>query len=154
MRLLQLANRLFVSILIRSGIDLKQQVAFVDNVAFLKRNIHNVTADPRRYVHELDSCGSASEPVPIYYLFLLRFAHRDFRGWWALRNQLLVVAAHEPKTQRDNGVVACAESSSRMVLWVFITIYSFFCRLAVSSNRDGSVITCDRLSVFLRRVRR
>jgi hypothetical protein len=102
-RLLQLANRLFVSILIRSGIDLKEQVASVDNVAFLKRNIHNVTADPRRYVHELDRCGSAGELVPIYYLFLLRFAHRDFRGWWALRNHLLVVAAHEPKTQRDNG---------------------------------------------------
>src|ERR1700730_16184988 len=102
LRLLQLAKRLFVSILIRSGIDLKEQIAFVDNVAFLKRNIHNVTADSRRYIHQLDCCRSAGELVPIHYLFLLCLAHRDLRGWGALRHRLLVVTACEPKTERGN----------------------------------------------------
>src|SRR5258708_8901816 len=102
LRLLQLSKRLFVSILIRSGIDLKEQIAFVDNVAFLKRNIHNVTADSRRYVHQLDFCRSAGELVPIHYLFLLRLAHSDLRGWGARRHRLLVVTACEPKTERDD----------------------------------------------------
>src|SRR5258708_20185506 len=81
LRLLQLANRLFVSILIRARIDLKEQIAFVDNVAFLEGNIDNVTADPRRYRHQFDRCGSAGELVPVHYFLLIRFADRDLRGW-------------------------------------------------------------------------
>src|SRR6266404_8491445 len=95
LRLLKLANRLFVNILIRARIDLKEQIAFVDKVAFLKGNIDNVTADPRCYTHQLDRCGSAGELIPIHHLLLLRFADRDLRGWWALRHRLLVVAARE-----------------------------------------------------------
>src|SRR5258708_37250371 len=93
LRLLQLANRLVVSILIWSRIDLKEQIAFVDNVAFFKGNIDNVTADPRRYCHQLDRCRSAGELVPIHHLLLLRVAARDLGRWWALRRWLLVVAA-------------------------------------------------------------
>src|SRR5260221_279352 len=81
LRLLQLTNRLVVSILIGPRIDLKEQIAFVDNVAFLKGNIDNVTADPRRYRDQLDSCGSSGELVPIRHLLLLRFADRDLRSW-------------------------------------------------------------------------
>src|SRR5260221_14785663 len=92
LRLLQLANRLFVRILIRARIDLKEQIAFVDNGAFLKGNIDNVTADPRRYRHQLDRCGSAGELVPIHYFLLLGFTDRDLWGWWAMRCRLLVVA--------------------------------------------------------------
>ena len=102
LRLLQQSNRLFVSILIRSGIDLKEQIAFVDNVAFLKRNIHNVTADPGCYIHQLDCRRSAGELVPIHYLFLLRSAHRDLWGWWALGHRWLVVTACEQKTEHGN----------------------------------------------------
>jgi hypothetical protein len=36
-------------------------------------------------------------------------------------------------------VVGSAETSSGTILCVFIAIYSFFCRLAVSSNCDGVV---------------
>jgi hypothetical protein len=39
----------------------------------------------------------------------------------------------------QSGVVGFAEASLRTVLCVFIAIYSFFCRLAVSSNCDGVV---------------
>jgi hypothetical protein len=72
---------------------LKEQIAFVDNVAFLKGNIDNVTADRRRYCHQLDRCGSAGELVPINYFLLLRFADRDLGRRWTLRRRLLVVAA-------------------------------------------------------------
>ena len=51
-----------------------------DNVAFLKRNIDNVTADPGRYRHQLDRCGSAGELIPVGHVLLLRFADRDFRS--------------------------------------------------------------------------
>src|SRR3981081_510374 len=81
LRLLQLANRLVVSILIRARIDLKKQIAFVDNIAFLKGNIDNVTADPRRYRHQFDRYGSAGELVPVHYFLLIRFADRDLRSW-------------------------------------------------------------------------
>src|SRR5258705_7455306 len=81
LRLLQLANRLVVSILIRARIDLEKQITFVDNVAFLKGNIDNVTADPRRYRDQLDRCGSSGELVPIHHLLLLRFADRNLRSW-------------------------------------------------------------------------
>jgi hypothetical protein len=77
---------------------LKEQIAFVDKVAFFKGNIDNVTANPRRYRHQLDRCGSAGELVPINYFLLLRFADRDLGRWWALRHRLLVVAGCEPKT--------------------------------------------------------
>ena len=60
---------------------MKEQIAFVDKVAFLKGNIDYVTADPRCYRHQLDRCGSAGELVPIDYFLLLRFADRDFWGW-------------------------------------------------------------------------
>src|SRR6267378_7163139 len=96
LRLLQLANRLFVNILIRARIDLKEQIAFVDNVAFLKGNIDNVTTDPRRYRHQLDRSSSSGELVPIDHLLLLRFADRNLGRWWALRRRLLVVSAGEP----------------------------------------------------------
>ena len=46
LRLLQLANSQFASVLIWSRIDLKEQICFVDNVACPKGNIDNVTADP------------------------------------------------------------------------------------------------------------
>src|SRR4029077_19242305 len=84
LRLLQLANRLVVSILIGSRIDLKEQIAFVDKVAFLKGNIDYVTADPGRYRDQLDRCGSAGELVPIHYFLLLRLADRDLRSWEAM----------------------------------------------------------------------
>jgi len=71
---------------------LKEQIAFVDNVAFLKGNIDNVTAYPRRYRHQLDRCGSAGELVPIHYFLLLGFTDRDLWGWWTMRCRLLVVA--------------------------------------------------------------
>ena len=38
-----------------------------------------------------------------------------------------------------SGVVGSAETSFGPILCVFIAIYSFFCRLAVSSNCDGVV---------------
>jgi hypothetical protein len=61
LRLLQLANRLFVSILIRARIDLKQQIAFVDNVAFLKGNFDNGVSvgvdDPRLCLSRPKLCG-------------------------------------------------------------------------------------------------
>jgi hypothetical protein len=44
---------------------LKEQIAFVDNAAFFKRNIDNVTANPRRYCHQLNRCRSSGELVPI-----------------------------------------------------------------------------------------
>src|SRR5260370_28870374 len=81
LRLLQLANRLFVSILIRARIDLKEQIAFLNNVAFLKGNIDNVTADPRRYRPQLDRCASAAELAPLPSFLLIRFANRDLRSW-------------------------------------------------------------------------
>src|SRR5258706_6041474 len=98
LRLLQLANRLVVSILITPRIDLKEQIAFVDNVAFLKGNIDNVTADPRRYRDQLDRCGSSGELVPVHHLLLFRFADRNLGRWWTMRRWLLVVAAGQPKT--------------------------------------------------------
>src|SRR5260221_9472043 len=81
LRLLQLANRLVVSILIGPWIDLKEQISLVDNVAFLKGYVDNVTADPRCYTHQLDRCGSAGELVPIHHLLLLRFADRHLGSW-------------------------------------------------------------------------
>src|SRR4029077_14091844 len=93
LRLLELTNRLLVSMLIRSGIDLKEQIAFVDNVAFLKGNIDNVTADPGRYRYQLNRCGSAGELVPIHHFLLLGFADCDLGPWWAMGRGLLVVAA-------------------------------------------------------------
>jgi len=49
----------------------------VDNVAFLKGNIDNVTANPRRYCHQPNRCRSSGELVPIHYFLLLRFADRQ-----------------------------------------------------------------------------
>src|SRR5258708_27044373 len=98
LRLLQLANRLLVIILIRARIALDKQITFVDNVAFLKGNIDNVTADPRRYRDQLDRSGSSGELVPIHYLLLLRFTHRDLGRWWTICRRLLVVAACHPKS--------------------------------------------------------
>ena len=53
----------------------------MDKVAFLKGNIDNITADPGRYIHQIDRRRSASELVPIRHLLLLRFADRNLRGW-------------------------------------------------------------------------
>src|SRR5258708_14376417 len=81
LRLLQLANPLVLSILIRARIALEKQITFVDKFAFLKGNIDNVTADPRGYRDQLDRCGSSGELVPIHHLLLLRFADRNLRSW-------------------------------------------------------------------------
>ena len=112
LRLLQLANRLVVSILIRARIDLKEQIAFVDKVAFFKGNIDYVTADPRGYRDQLDRCGSSGELVPIHYFLLQRFADRDLGRWRAMRRRLLVVAAGQPKTERDNNQPLTADVKS------------------------------------------
>jgi hypothetical protein len=93
LRLLQLADRLLVSMLIRSRINLKEHISFVDKVAFLKGNIDNVAANPRRYVHQLDRCGSAGELIPIHHLLLFRSTDGDVGGWWTLRRRRLIVAA-------------------------------------------------------------
>src|SRR5258706_465843 len=76
----------------------EKQIAFVDNVAFLKGNIDNVTADPRGYRDQLDRCGSSGELVPVHHLLLFRFADRNLGRWWTMRRRLLVVAAGQPKT--------------------------------------------------------
>src|SRR6202035_3649753 len=44
--------------------------------------------------------------------------------------------------------VASTEALSRMVMCGFISIYSFFCRLAVRLTVTVLFITCDRLSVL------
>src|SRR5258707_15655515 len=93
LRLWQRANRLLVSMLIGSGIDLKEQISFVDKVTFSKGVIDNVTADPGGYRHQLDCRRSAGELVPIDHFLLLRFADSDLGGGIALHRPLLVVAA-------------------------------------------------------------
>src|SRR5258707_13066752 len=97
LRLWQRANRLLVSMLIGSGIDLKEQISFVDKVTFSKGDIDNVTADPGGYRHQLDCRRSAGELVPIDHFLLLRFADRDLGGWEGPPRGVVGVAGSSPK---------------------------------------------------------
>ena len=54
-------------------------------------------------------------------------------------NKILLSPGSKAVCRIRSGVVGSAEASLRTVLYVFIAIYSFFCRLAVSSNCDGVV---------------
>src|ERR1700721_1512711 len=101
LRLSQLSNRLVINILIRPGGNLEQQISLVNDVAFLERNGDDVTADPRRHLHQIYSGRSSGKLTPIDDFFLYRLAGRyDRRGrCWRSR---LFATSDDPEAKRQD----------------------------------------------------
>ena len=97
---LDLAFGLIELSLIGPGIDLKQQVAFLDFRAFSEWASHEIAGDARDDVHSFDGAGSAREIQEIGDVALDRLADREENDRSAIIRRIVVAALRDaPKME-------------------------------------------------------